>query len=122
MLFKRWKMKYLLSIFVILTVVFFVIPVKAQIKAQPVQSFCGPINQKDTFIKNLEKSYKELKMFRGLSLKSGHVFQFYYNPKSLTFTVLGITATHVCILDWGENGEFILEFPEEDLKKTGVKA
>tara|TARA_R100001244_G_scaffold70508_1_gene57193 strand:+ start:32 stop:379 length:348 start_codon:yes stop_codon:yes gene_type:complete len=115
-------MKYLFSIFVILTVVFFAIPVKAQMNTQSVQSFCGPIDKKDSFIKNLEKSYTELKIFRGLSTKSGHIFEFYYNPKSLTFTVLGITATHVCILDWGENGEFILEFPKEDLKKTGVKA
>jgi hypothetical protein len=115
-------MKYLLSVFIILIVVFFSTSVKAQMKIQPVQSFCGPIDQKDSFIKNLEKSYKELRMFRGLSKKSGHIFEFYYNPKSLSFTVIGTTTTHVCILDWGENGEFILEFPEEDLKKTGVKA
>jgi hypothetical protein len=115
-------MKYLFSIFIILTVVFFIIPVKAQMKIRPVQAFCGPIDQKDSFIKNLEKSYNELKIFRGLSTKSGHIFEFYYNPKSLTYTVLGITTTHVCMLDWGENGEFIFKSPKKDIKKIGVKA
>ena len=112
-------MKYLLSAFIILTVVFFANSLQAQVKAQPVQSFCGPIDQKEKFLKNIKDKYNEVKIFRGVSNRGGHIIEIYFNPESTSFTVMGISVTHICVLDYGENADFIIDVPVKK-KETGA--
>jgi|TARA_R110000764_G_scaffold143878_1_gene231761 hypothetical protein len=110
-------MKYLLSAFIILTVVFFANSLQAQV--QPLQPFCGPIDQKEKFLKNIKDKYNEIKIFRGVSNRGGHIIEIYFNPESTSFTVMGISVTHICVLDYGENADFIIDVPVKK-KETGA--
>ena len=110
-------MKYLLSAFIILTVVFFANSLQAQVQA--LQPFCGPIEKKEEFLKNIKDKYNEVKIFRGLSNRGGHIIEIYFNPESTSFTVMGITVTQICVLDYGENADFIIDIPVKK-KETGA--
>ncbi len=103
-------MKYIYSLIAILIIVFTVNSVQAQ-------SACLPVAQKEQFLKNITEKYKEVKIFEGLSKKAGYILELYFNPESTTFTVIAINMTHICAMDFGEDGDFKLVIPDPEEKK-----
>ena len=62
---------------------------------------CIYLIEKQSLLTQLNNNYGEIEIFRGLSVKGQYFIEFFINPSTKSWTVLGTNVNKVCIFDFG---------------------